>query len=685
MLDFNLKGLVADFAAPRGLSKLDESMQFGAFVTHLLFRKYHRVEVNGRNIENYVVDGGGDGGIDSIGIFVNGTPVLAKEDLERFIARDASSAEVEFVFIQAKTASKFKARDIGDFGHGVEQFFEGTKGNEPQVAFNDSIRARIAVAKAILEAPYREKVRGADGPRCFLYFAAAGKWRDGHDPARRLEGVRQRISKMDLPIKIEDEHMRARAIDKDDLATIERDLRLAIKKIALPYESDIAFPQIQNVEKAHIVLMPAKAFIQLVSTDDDHLNERLFYENLRDFQGDNDVNSQIRNTLASEQTSDSFPLLNNGITIVARDLHLANKQLDVSDYQIVNGCQTTHVLFQNRERIDDSVFVPVKFVVALDRRVTENVITATNMQTEVKPETFVTLQQFHKDLEENYRRREEETVPESENRVYYERRFKQYVREGVNEDNIIDLEAQTLSFIAMFAEAPHYHEHNYGELLKGEYKERLFGDHQVEPYYASGVALVELERWLRGRPDPTEFRLHDYKYHLLMLAKLSVAGRASTTMFNRRDVADYALRVVDEIRDARRGQAVWQRAVDQLKAALELYQPGDQAPHKEEAFTDYLLREGRSAGAGVSEESTADAVAPADDDLLEKGTILWFDAVSRYGRIKTQGGRELFVDSSEINAVPPRLRTRGTQVVFEIGPAPVAGAQMTAMEVKLDE
>lgn len=676
MLDFNLRGEVADFAKARGLSARKEEEQFGVLVTDLLFRKYHKVAI--KSIEDHVTDGGGDGGLDSIGIFVNGTPVRAKEDLEGILPENMPRADVEFVFIQAKTTEKFKATDIGNFGYGVAQFFEGVKGNEPGLAFNDAVLARIAVAKALFAEPHRVQVRNAGGPKCALYFATGGRWSDDHDPAQRLEAARRHISEMDLGIT--NENVRAQAIDKKDLTTIARDLRLAIKR-TVPYDEALEFPKIQNVEKAYIVLMKAKAFVDLVSTDGGDLNEDLFFENLRAFQGHNEVNSEIRNTLATDQTRDSFPLLNNGITVVARELYLANKELDVSDYQIVNGCQTTHVLFQNRQHIGDSVSVPVKFVVAQDRQVIENVITATNKQTAVTPAAFQSLKPFHQDLEEAYLRGEKKAILDRADRIYYERRSKQYVNEGIREANIVDLEAQTLSFVAMFAEAPHHHVRNCGQLLQNEYKDRLFvsQEHSVEPYYASGVALVALRRWLESHPGRAV--LSEYRFHLLMLAKLSVAGPtvAKDLRYHRQGkdkIVDAAERVIEAVRDAQKGPSVWERAVAHLREALKNYPEGEKQPHEDEAFTAYLLRD--------RQPTDTDVDVPEIDDVAVKGTILWFDEASRYGRIKTQDGRELFVDSSEINEVPSGLRMAGTSVTLEIGPAPVKGAQMTAMKVKPD-
>ena len=80
-----------------------------------------------------------------------------------------------------------------------------------------------------------------------------------------------------------------------------------------------------------------------------------------DWQGYNDVNSEIRSTLESP-SKNRFVLMNNGLTIIARDLHPTGDKFRVEDYQIVNGCQTSHVLFDQRESLDDSVTIPIRLI-----------------------------------------------------------------------------------------------------------------------------------------------------------------------------------------------------------------------------------------------------------------------------------------------------------------------------------
>ena len=64
--------------------------------------------------------------------------------------------------------------------------------------------------------------------------------------------------------------------------------------------------------------MPASTFLSLVSNEDGVIKS-ILYDNIRDFQGENDINREIAATLSSSD-SDKFVILNNGITIICKEL-----------------------------------------------------------------------------------------------------------------------------------------------------------------------------------------------------------------------------------------------------------------------------------------------------------------------------------------------------------------------------
>lgn len=88
--------------------------------------------------------------------------------------------------------------------------------------------------------------------------------------------------------------------------------------------------------------------------------------------------------------------MNNGVTVIAKTLRTTGNRFYIEDYQIVNGCQTSHILFDQRDVIDTSVMVPLRLISTKDEDVIGSIIKATNRQTEVKEEQLLALSDFQK-------------------------------------------------------------------------------------------------------------------------------------------------------------------------------------------------------------------------------------------------------------------------------------------------
>ena len=203
------------------------------------------------------------------------------------------------------------------------------------------------------------------------------------------------------------------------------------------------------------------------------------------------------------------------------------------------------------------IYIPVKLVATDDSQVVNEVIKATNRQTAVLPEALESLGTFHRQLEDLYNILEESTAPSE--RIYYERRSKQYAIDNIHPTNIVSLTAQIKSFIGMFLEEPHNHPRYYGELLKS-YGERIFSpDHKLEPYYTSGIALLLVEKWLTSRQDWRDLR--PYKYQLLMLLRKSIGGDPLPRL-NSNAMSGYSLKVAGVLRDPGEGVKALGECID---------------------------------------------------------------------------------------------------------------------------
>ena len=660
MNDIVLDGFVKNFAESRGLSSRPEDYVFEAFAASALLRKYHQSDITDME-ESILIGGGEDGGIDAIAIIVNGRLVMAEEDV-RFFSDNLRRLDVEFVFVQAKTSASFNAADIGSSGFGVEQFFSVVSNSTPMVRFSDDIQQLVELTRYI----YGQGIKMQENPKCYFYYVTTGAWSDQPEPKGRFQDVKERLEQLNLFSDVS-----ATPVDAELLKAIYRELERGIVK-EVEFSRTAAFPKIDGVNEAYIGLLSGDEFINLVSTTDGELNRDLFYDNVRDFQGHNFVNKEIHNTLANEQLRNAFPLLNNGITIIARSINRIGDNIRISDFQIVNGCQTTHIVFQNKEFIGSDIFIPCKIVATDDSLVVNEVIKATNYQTVVLPEALESLSLFHRDLEDFYRTQEANKDPAD--RIYYERRSKQYAMDNIDPSNIVTLTGQIKSFVAMFLNEPHSQHRYYGELLKSYANEhgRLFADHHnPSPYYASGVALIMADKWLNQVQVDRDTR--HYKHHMLMAVRVLISGH-DVPVLNSRRIPEYSLGIVDALRDPVRAHEEFSRAVNIIRTALARFIANNREgqdegrrnpPYRLRAFTMQLIEDLRSGEPIDNVVSTG--VSDIQVDNIEFGRILWYDDWRKYGFIKRNaGGENIFVHQSELSEVPWHLRVHDTPVRYTV-------------------
>lgn len=640
MKDLVLKGFVKSYAEENDLNQLNDSDVFESFAASVMLNKYHSCSVS--NIDDFITGGGNDGGIDCAAILVNGRPVQSKEDLDFFNSR-LRHLNFEFVFIQAKTSSEFDAGGIGTFLYGVSQFFA----DEPKIRFNEELQQLRELTRDV----YDLSIAMDTNPSCNAYYVTSGNWNADPEPTARLESGKNDLEETHLFSIVN-----TVPIDSETLKTVYRELQRGVSR-DIDFSKTVVFPFVDGVDEAYIGLLPGSQFLKLITNEDGSLNRDLFYDNVRDYQGNNPVNRDIASTISNSEKA-RFPLLNNGITIVARTISRTADTFRISDFQIVNGCQTTHVLHQNSSELTDQVFIPIKLVVTNDSALISDVIKATNWQTAVQPEALESLTPFHKEIEDTYNSQEASQPKNS--RIYYERRSKQYHFDPIPACNIITLTSQTKSFVAMFLNEPHSHPRYYGELLKA-YEHRIFvADHKPELYYAAGLAYSIINSLFNRRLLPKDYR--SYAYHLLMLLRFSSMGK-SLPKFNSNAASKYALELVDYLRNEDTCLDVCNKNIELISDVVSQSPPGSSRNplSRIRAFTEALIEK-----VEYSEGDKNDTKNELKIGSIEQGCLLWFDDYKGFGFIERDLGGDVFVHASGLKNVPWKHRTEGTKLEYEI-------------------
>jgi len=479
------------------IEEFEKEIAFEHFINRCIVNKYSIDRFDPADI----MTDKGEKGIDGVAIVVNDRIIMTVDELESVVKENAD-LEVKFVFIQSKTSDKFSGDEIGTFVYGVKAFFE----EEPmRPKTNEKMEKMIAIKDLI----YQKSIDMVKSPELNLYYVCCGKWDDNN-------GLQNRI---DIEIKtlIDSQNfsnVEFYKYDSDKISIAYKELKKKVSRTFL-MERKISFPDIKGAKQSFLGIVSCQQFISILTDNDGKMLTNIFEDNVRDFQGYNSVNNEIRDTINDAEDQKRFALLNNGITIVAKKVDVTGDNIEIYDYQIVNGCQTSYVLYDNREKIKDGTYIIIKVIQVLSEELSDRVIYTTNRQTEVKSEAFTSTKHFHKELQDYY------NALVGEFGLYYERRSKQYdMQDDIRKTNVVSLATQTASYVAVFLNEPQSTHRYYGELLNA-YKNRLYLDADaVEPYYIAAYFNFFLDKIYKEGKIERKYRA--FKFHLMLGMKVLI-------------------------------------------------------------------------------------------------------------------------------------------------------------------
>lgn len=491
--------LLTTFVEQNELGNKDEATQFEHFSNYSIASKQFRGSFE---LEDIHSGAGGDCAIDGIFIIVNGRVVTDCDELND-IVETSGHLDADINFIQSKTTSSFSGADIGSFIHGVKDFLS----DEPQLVQNDKIQTIKQVwEEIILKSSYMVNRR----PHCKLFYVCTGKWVEDQNLKAVISSGETEIDAIGLFDFVKLEPFGASEIQRLYHETKNK------LSATITFQNRVTLPDINGVSEAYLGVVPFSEYLKLIQDENETIHS-IFDDNVRDFQGNNPVNKKIKSTLESKDF-DLFCVLNNGVTIVSSSITPAGNRFTIRDYQVVNGCQTSHVLHDCRQIEGiEQVFVPIKIVVTENEDIKTNITLATNSQTEVKTEQLEALSVFQKKLE-LYFNAEKTSIP-----LYYERRSQQYnSNAGIKRTQIISIPIQIKSFASMFLNSPHLVTGYYGTIVK-RFSGKMFNeDHKYAPYYVSALTYFRIEQFFRS--NDLKATNKKARFHIMFLVRLLGMG-----------------------------------------------------------------------------------------------------------------------------------------------------------------
>lgn len=503
-----IKAKIYRFMEERGYENLKESEIFERFVNYqILYSEYPEIFLGNSGFLELATTGGPDDlGIDGIAILVNGKPIESVDDFDYILEQD-HSIQIKFIFIQSKSGSGAEMGEYAKFAFGINDFMANEK---PTIPYNKKIAHFVDLKNYVLNDKFIS--RWKDSPSITIYYSAMAE-----DPATpHIKAISARL-KDDLKNLNIFGDINTEPIGSTRLKSICDDNENSFS-VTFSFIENMGISKVKGVEDSCIILCSGDEFIKLLLTETGALRKLVFNDNVRDFQGNTTINNEIYETI--ENDPEKFVLLNNGITIVCDSFTTKNRSLMVTNPQIVNGCQTSSMLYNAYKAGEKINRVPilVKIISTTDASVSNQIVKGTNRQNIVYDEAFEITRQFHKNLEDFFRYRTFANLP-----YYYERRAKQFAaNSSIRQNQKASFKNIIQSVVSMFLYRPDMAHKHESKLIR-EFRKRIFLDtHSLLPYYTAAIALLRLDKYFNEHTDlKKDFNV--FKFHILTIANLLVS------------------------------------------------------------------------------------------------------------------------------------------------------------------
>jgi hypothetical protein len=512
------------FVQSHAYTHLDESTQFERFVNFSLLTASYSSQYDLDDVST----GDGDDGIDGVAIIIDEEVINSKEDVQNVFGASKRNHDVEILFTQAKSGENFDLGEVLKFNSAVLRFLSAD-----QYVVNDETQQNAweCYSEVLRHVP---KIRNGK-PTLVMRYVTTGVYKE----PQAIE-----TAKRDFLHNIEElgyfNHVDYRYLGRNEIVDLWISTYSGVTA-SLEMFSHAPLPKISGIEEAYLAVVKAKELVKcLLETEDGSLRTHVFEENVRSFLGDsNPVNESIGRTVSDGTIKSRFPVLNNGVTVVSPDVRVQGNVLHLENFQIVNGCQTSNVLFNHKEELTDDVMVTLKVVETTNEDVFSDLVRATNSQTKVEETQFLSLRPIVKKIEQYFN-----SFEEGDGRLYFERRERQYVGRDIPAIRTFSLHNLTKCVAAMFCERPDL-AYRYPKSMYETLSEKIFDDDNREiVFYTACLVLYRLHLLIASSEIPQNMKRN--KWHLIMLVRCLISGIKMPALRDRK-IEPYCQKIIDTL------------------------------------------------------------------------------------------------------------------------------------------
>lgn len=445
-------------------------------------------------IENGIVGRGGDGGCDSIYLFLNNLLITSDVVAELSAPKDSI---LEMIIVQSKKTRSFGEDCIMKWKTIVSNLLDLSKTIED---FSARYNSDILDAFTTFRDTYTLLITNRIKLKFRFYYVTLAN--DLHENVvEQSEELKRNIKDLFPTSTIDVEF-----IDSDKLFNIYNSYienRVNLKFADIPISPN---------QKNYVALVDLKSYYNFIINENGEIRKNFFDSNVRDYQGKNNVNSSISETLRRNDLND-FWWLNNGVTVLASEATLVNnRELQIVNPEIVNGLQTSMEIYnhfsENMTALEiEKRSILLRIIVPDSEESRDQIIFATNNQTNITKATLRVTDPIHLQIEMYLKSRG----------LFYDRRKNYYKNQGRKPVEIVGVPFLAQCLISIFLKKPDYARARPSTLLNDEktYRELYVNCNDLEVFYRVAVLGKKIQKNVKSISNYTPPEKSDILFYVL--------------------------------------------------------------------------------------------------------------------------------------------------------------------------
>lgn len=471
----------------------NEAAYFEYFAAAQVLKDY---DLSDEEIESGIIGAGNDGGCDAMYIFLNKNLILPDQIETITISKESS---VEVIIIQAKRENSFREDAIMKWKTVSDNLLQLSNSLEDfKTRYNDDVLELFRTFRDLHTKLIRNRVK-LKFKFCYVSYAV-----ECHPNVKQQAKELETIVKRNYPSSM----VCVDFIGADEL--FEKYNSLSETVVNLPL---VEIPIGLGKNKDYITLVSLAEYFKFITDENLGLRKRFFEANVRDYQGKNAVNSCIRDSLEDRNSEEDFWWLNNGITILASEAIMANnRELQLTNPEIVNGLQTSNEIYnyysQNVAFLENEKRnILVRIIVPETEKVRDDIIFATNNQTNIPKSSLRVTDPIHLEIEMYFKSRG----------LYYDRRKNYYKNQGKKAKDIVGVSFLGQCLITLFLQKPDFARARPSTLLTDdETYSKLYEDNKdLEVFYKCALIGKLIQRNLKMESGYTASERSDILFYLI--------------------------------------------------------------------------------------------------------------------------------------------------------------------------